>query len=68
VKSISGRQFAKILEKRGWTLKRVSASHFIYYKPNHQIISLPIHGNADLKRGLLRDLMKIAGLTEADLS
>jgi predicted RNA binding protein YcfA (HicA-like mRNA interferase family) len=30
-------------------------------------IVIPIHGNRTLKTGLLRSLMKIAELTEADL-
>jgi predicted RNA binding protein YcfA (HicA-like mRNA interferase family) len=30
-------------------------------------ISLPIHGNEDLKLGLLKHLMKIAGIVESEL-
>jgi predicted RNA binding protein YcfA (HicA-like mRNA interferase family) len=30
-------------------------------------ISLPIHKNEDLKIGLLRHFMKVAGITEAEL-
>lgn len=30
-------------------------------------ISVPIHGNKDLKMGLMRAQMKIAGITEQDL-
>jgi predicted RNA binding protein YcfA (HicA-like mRNA interferase family) len=30
-------------------------------------IVIPIHGNQPLKKGLLRSLMKIAGLQEDDL-
>jgi hypothetical protein len=33
VKSISGKQFAKILEKHGWHLVRVNGSHHVYMKP-----------------------------------
>ena len=32
MKSISGKQFAKLLEKEGWELKRVKDSHHIYTK------------------------------------
>jgi predicted RNA binding protein YcfA (HicA-like mRNA interferase family) len=50
-------------------LKRISGSHHIYFKPGVQGLAVvPIHGNTDLKRGLLRDLMKLAGFTEDDLS
>ena len=32
MKSISGRDFARIIERRGWTLLRVNGSHHIYGK------------------------------------
>ncbi|UIE39777.1 type II toxin-antitoxin system HicA family toxin [Trichothermofontia sichuanensis B231] len=68
MKSISGKQFAKILERKGWQLIRVQGSHHIYIKPGELTrISVPIHGNKDLKVGLLRHFMKQANLTESDL-
>lgn len=68
MKSISGKKFAKILEKNGWQLLRVQGSHHIYCKPGQTTrISVPIHGNKDLKVGLLRYLMKQASLSEEDL-
>jgi predicted RNA binding protein YcfA (HicA-like mRNA interferase family) len=30
MKSISGRDFARIIERRGWALLRVNGSHHIY--------------------------------------
>jgi len=69
MKSISGKKFAKILEKNGWQLLRVQGSHHIYCKPGQTTrISVPIHGNKDLKVGLLRYLMKQASLSEKDLN
>jgi predicted RNA binding protein YcfA (HicA-like mRNA interferase family) len=68
VKSISGKDFARILESRGWRLVRVSGSHHVYMKAgNPARISLPVHGNEDLKIGLLKHFMKIAGIEEKDL-
>lgn len=68
MKSISGKAFAKVLERRGWVLVRVQGSHHIYGQSgNPTLISVPIHGNKDLKIGLLRHFMKQAGLTEEDL-
>ncbi|WP_339396851.1 type II toxin-antitoxin system HicA family toxin [Synechococcus sp. C9] len=68
MKSILGKQFAKILERKGWQLVRVQGSHHIYTKPGESIrISVPIHGNKDLKIGLLRHFMKQAKLSESDL-
>ena len=65
MKSISGKEFAKILERHGWSLLRINGSHHIYGKAGSEVrISLPIHGNQAVKTGLLRHFLKVAGLTE----
>lgn len=66
MKAISGKKLAKILEKKGWQLVRVKGSHYRYQKDN-QGISIPIHGNEDLKIELLKTVMKQAHLTDFDL-
>jgi predicted RNA binding protein YcfA (HicA-like mRNA interferase family) len=67
MRKLSGRAFVKILEKHGWSLRRVSGSHHIYGKANSAVrISVPIYGNQALKVGLQTHLAKIAGLTEKD--
>ncbi len=67
MRSVSGREFAAAVERRGWKLLRVQGSHHIYGKDGSTVrLSIPVH-NRDLKIGLLRHLMKIAGLSEADL-
>ncbi|MDQ3748408.1 MAG: type II toxin-antitoxin system HicA family toxin [Acidobacteriota bacterium] len=68
MKSISGKEFAKILERHDWTLLRVQGSHHIYGKTKSDVrLSVPIHKNQDLKVGLLKYLLKQAGLTEQDI-
>jgi predicted RNA binding protein YcfA (HicA-like mRNA interferase family) len=68
VKAISGKKFARLLEKRGWELKRIKGSHHVYVKPGHPVrISVPIHGNTPLKIGLQRHLMRIAGIEPEEL-
>jgi predicted RNA binding protein YcfA (HicA-like mRNA interferase family) len=68
LKSIGGKDFCRLLEKHGWELKRVAGSHFIYAKVGDPArVSVPVHGSAPLKIGLLRHLMKIAGIDEKDL-
>lgn len=65
MKTVSGKEFAKVLEKQGWVLRRVKGSHHIYYHPDtKEFVSVPVHGNKDLKRGLQRGLMKDAAITE----
>ena len=68
MKSISGKKFAKILERHGWELLRIQGSHHIYCQPDNPTrISVPIHGNQDLKIGLLKHFLKQAGLSEEDI-
>jgi predicted RNA binding protein YcfA (HicA-like mRNA interferase family) len=68
VKSISGKDFCKVLEAHGWTLERIRGSHHIFGQPeNPTILTVPVHGNKDLKRGTLHKLLRESGLTEDDL-
>ena len=69
MKQVSGKELARLLERRGWTLMRVQGSHHIYRKPGSVVrISVPIHGSKPLKIGLAKHLLKLAGLTEADFT
>ena len=68
MKSVTGKQFAKALEKSGWRLLRINGSHHIYGKDGcRERISVPIHGNDSLKPGLLAHFLKQSGLRESDL-
>ena len=68
MKPISGRELARIVERRGWTLLRISGSHHIYGKTDSIVrLSIPIHGNAALKRGLLRHLLKLAVIDDDEV-
>ena len=68
MKSTTGKDLARIVERHGWTLLRIRGSHHVYGKQGSDIrLSIPIHGNATLKIGLLNHLLKSAGLTEDDL-
>ncbi|TBR59980.1 addiction module toxin, HicA family [Westiellopsis prolifica IICB1] len=68
MKSISGKRLCKIVEQKGWVLRRITGSHYIYENSEvEQILSIPVHRNQDLKVGTLKALMKIAQLTEEDL-
>ena len=67
MKAVSGREFCRALEEAGWVLDRISGSHHIYVMPGEAPVSVPVHGNKSLGKGLQRQLMKQAGLTDADL-
>ena len=68
MKAVSGKDLARIVERHGWQLLRVHGSHHIYGKQGGVVrLSIPIHGNKPVKLGLLRHLLKMAGLDESDL-
>jgi predicted RNase H-like HicB family nuclease len=68
MKAISGKQFLKLLLKHGWFCARINGSHHIFVKEGRQErIAVPVHGNESLKLGLLKHLMKIAGIREEEL-
>jgi predicted RNA binding protein YcfA (HicA-like mRNA interferase family) len=68
LKEISGKAFARAIERKGWQLLRIAGNHHIYRKEGSIVrLSVPIHGSKVLKLGLLRHLMKQAELTERDV-
>ena len=68
MKSVSGKELARLLERHGWTLMRVNGSHHIFNKPGSIVrLSVPIHGNHALKTGLFKHLLKLAEISENEL-
>ena len=68
MKTVTGKDFCKLIEGEGWELKRINGSHHIYLKAGENArISVPIHGNKPLKVGLQRHLMKIANIDDSEL-
>jgi predicted RNA binding protein YcfA (HicA-like mRNA interferase family) len=67
MKPVSGKRMCRILEDRGWTRVRVSGGHFIFARPGQPNVTVPVHGNRDLKPKTQKGIMRDAGLTDADL-
>jgi predicted RNA binding protein YcfA (HicA-like mRNA interferase family) len=68
MKPISGKRMCRILEAKSWTLARSTGSHHIYVTQGRNVrISVPVHGNQDLKLGLQKTIMKLAGITDDEL-
>jgi predicted RNA binding protein YcfA (HicA-like mRNA interferase family) len=68
LKNISGKKFCRLLERKGWQCAQVTGSHFIYIKQGSTVrLSIPVHGNKDIKIGLLRALMAKAEIDESEL-
>jgi predicted RNA binding protein YcfA (HicA-like mRNA interferase family) len=68
MKSVSGRELARLIEHRDWVLLRVQGSHHIYGKTGSAVrLTIPMHDNQALFDGLQHHIMVMAGLSEADL-
>ena len=64
--SFKAREVVKILKKLGYIQKRQTGSHLIMYSPEtKRIIPVPIHAG-DIKKGLLRGIIKQADSTEKE--
>ena len=68
MKAIGGKRMCKLLEAKGWKLIRVAGSHHIFTRQGSNLrITVPVHGNQDLKIGLQRAIMKLAGISEDEI-
>jgi predicted RNA binding protein YcfA (HicA-like mRNA interferase family) len=68
MKAISGKRMCRLLEAKGWRLARVTGSHHIYVISGKNIrISVPVHGAQDLKIGLQKAIVNLAGIREEQL-
>ncbi len=68
MKTVSGKEMVNILKGKGWRLDHINGSHYIMKKENRDYsITVPVHGNRDLKIGTQTSIMKSADLLEKDL-
>ena len=58
---LSGREAARVFEKAGFEYHHHTGSHMIYYHPGGRHLSIPDH--RELGRGILRKLVRQAGLS-----
>jgi len=66
--TVSGKQMVRVLETRGWYLRRVRGSHHVLRHPGVQdVLVVPVHANRALKKGTLLNILKTAGLSREDL-
>jgi len=55
---ISGKDLIKILEQIGFIEIRVKGSHHRLKHPDGRITTVPVYGNTDLSKGLLRKTIR----------
>ncbi len=58
---LTGKELLKLAKKHGWIVDRINGSHHIVIK-NGVSISIPVHGNKDLGKGIENNLKKQLGL------
>lgn len=58
---MSGKELIRLLKNNGWTEVRVEGSHHIM-KNGAKELSIPVHGNKSMKKGLLNAILKEANL------
>ena len=62
-----GRKIIRVFKKAGWVLDHIEGSHHILVKEGaEEILVVPVHGNKPIKVGLLKGLIKDAGLTNEE--
>ena len=49
----------KMLEKKGYVLDRINGSHYVFVKPGHDPISIPVH-HSEVKYGYVRKIEKLS--------
>lgn len=63
IPAVSGNKLIKVLIKKGFALNRVNGSHHILVDTKNKItISVPVHQNQSLGRGITLAILKDAGI------
>ena len=55
---VSGRKFCKILEKLGFEKVHRVGSHARYFHPDGRNTVVPVHGDEELGKGLVVEILK----------
>ncbi|MBI2147500.1 type II toxin-antitoxin system HicA family toxin [Candidatus Woesearchaeota archaeon] len=55
---ISGKKMCKVVEKLGFLNVRQTGSHVRYFHPDGRKTVIPVHGNEELGKGLLGEILK----------
>ncbi|MEI7583646.1 type II toxin-antitoxin system HicA family toxin [Runella sp.] len=55
----SPKNLIKVLEAKGWIMKRINGSYHLMYHPERkQTMPIPVHGNKDIPLGLFLSILK----------
>lgn len=64
---LSAHDLIRLLQRHGFAFERQSGSHAVYRHHDGRRTTVPIHGKRDIGRGLVRRILKDAGLTAEDI-
>ena len=69
MEGIKIRDIVKLIESRGFQLKRQTGSHLIFNKHNHPMnVSVPITGNRTLPIGIINSIARQMGMSLPEFS
>lgn len=60
---ISGRKMCKLVEKLGFEKVHQTGSHCRYFHPDGRKTVVPLHGDEELGKGLLNEILKQINLS-----
>jgi predicted RNA binding protein YcfA (HicA-like mRNA interferase family) len=63
---ISGKRLVKVLGLRGFEVVRIEGSHHVMRDSAGRRTVVPVHGNEDVWRPLLREILRQADISVAD--
>jgi len=66
IRPLSAQKLIKILQKAGFRIIRQKGSHVIMINDRNVRIVIPVHPGKDVKPGLIRAIIKEAGLSRQD--
>lgn len=65
---LSPKKVIAILEKKGFVLKKVTGSHYIFANTEtKKRVTVPFHSNQEIAKGTLLQILKDAGIGKEEL-
>lgn len=67
--SVNATRLIRALQRAGFFIHHTTGSHYVLRHPDRPAIRIvvPFHGSADIKRGILRSILRQAGLSVDDI-
>ena len=67
--SVNAARLIRALQRAGFFVHHTTGGHYVLKHPDRPAVRIviPYHGSTDIKRGVLRSILRQAGLTADDL-